>query len=48
LQLINTIIAPAKSSKQVTAIASKAPKDKEDKEIKAFNAYLIDNYNNLN
>jgi hypothetical protein len=44
----DTIVAPAKGSEQVTTTASKAPpKDKEDKEIKAFNAYLIDNYNSI-
>jgi hypothetical protein len=48
LQPKDNIIAPTKGSKQVTAVASKALKDKEDKEINAFNAYLIDNYNSLN
>jgi hypothetical protein len=44
----DTIVAPAKGSEQVTTIASKAPsKNKKNKEIKAFNAYLIDNYNSI-
>jgi hypothetical protein len=39
-----------KSSKYTTTVASKAPKDNRDKnkEVKAFNAYLIDKYNSIN
>jgi hypothetical protein len=49
------IIALSKGSKHATTTASKAPKapnnaveDKDNKDTKAFNAYLIDNYNSLN
>jgi hypothetical protein len=51
----DSIVAPPKGSEHATAVASKAPKalnnaaeDKDNKDIKAFDAYLIDNYNSLN
>jgi hypothetical protein len=43
------IVAPAKGSKHATAAALRVAKDKEDnKEVKSFNAYLIDNYDSIN
>jgi hypothetical protein len=51
----DSIVALPKGSEHATAAASKAPKapndaaeDKDNKDIKAFNAHLKDNYNGLN
>ena len=44
----DTIVAPAEGSEQATAAASGAPpEEEEDKEIKAFDAHLMDNYNGM-
>ena len=44
----DSIVAPAEGSEHATAAASEPPNNnEEDEEIKAFNAYLIDNYNSI-
>jgi hypothetical protein len=55
LRAKDSIIALPKGSEYTTTTTSKAPeaatkadKAKDNKELKAFNAYLIDNYNSLN
>jgi hypothetical protein len=49
LRAKEAIITPTKSSKYATTAASRAAKDKEDNnKVKAFNAYLINNYNSIN
>jgi hypothetical protein len=49
LRAKEAIITPAKGSKHATTASLRVAKDKEDnKEIKAFDAYLIDNYNGIN
>jgi hypothetical protein len=46
----DSIVAPPKSSEHATAAASEAPKDDKDKdkEVKAFDAHLIDKYDGIN
>ena len=42
------VAPPAEGSEHATAAASQVAEDKEDEEVEAFNAYLIDNYDGIN